>query len=474
MRPAPDKVEGEPVRPLKILTGIVLPSMDHNPRSDLRSLLRSGLAKSLASLAIKVATAGLTYGMYVILARLMGVVDYGYFAFGLALATILAIGANFGQQTAILRYWPEALVAGAPQRALAALRAGGAITLIAGAGITLALVVVAALAGGFAAGPVSHLYAAAALVLPLALAEYWSSALRAQGSVWTALSPRDIVWRLGLPLAVVALYYAGVPLSGWAALLITAAVLALALGLQYLLARRRGYEIAPGAAGLGTYWRAHGRASRSFFFGTVLDTAALNVDIILIGLLVAPAAAGIYFNAFRTAGLLTLFMFAIQLVVAPMVAQHFHAGEMRKAQAISALCAWAGFVFSLAVFGGFLLFGETLLSLFGPGQEQGQTILILLSIGLLVDAATGPSRIVLMMTGHERAYVRLFGAVVVAGILVQLAVIPLFGLVGAAAVNMLARIAAQLAIAVFARRRIGLDTTLFGAFLVNRLADRPA
>ena len=47
--------------------------MDHNPRSDLGSLLRSGLSKSLVSLVIKVATAGLTYGMYVILARLMGV-----------------------------------------------------------------------------------------------------------------------------------------------------------------------------------------------------------------------------------------------------------------------------------------------------------------------------------------------------------------------------------------------------------------
>ena len=58
--------------------------------------------------------------------------------------------------------------------------------------------------------------------------------------------------------------------------------------------------------------------------------------------------------------------------------------------------------------------------------------------------------------------------------LVQLAVIPVMGLVGAAVVNMLARIAAQLAIAWFAHRRIGLDTTLLGAFLVNRHTDRPA
>ena len=447
--------------------------MDHNPRSDLRSLLRSGLSKSLVSLFIKVATAGLTYGMYVILARLMGVVEYGYFAFGLALATILAIGANFGQQTAILRYWPEEMVAGRPAKALEALRSGGAITLIAGVGVSLALVGVSVVTDVFDPAPVFHFYAAAVLILPLALAEYWSSALRAQGSVWTALTPRDIVWRLALPLLVVGLYYTGVTLTGWTALLLTSTVLGLSLLLQYLFASARHYEIAAGAKGLRSYWGAHGKSSRSFFLGTVLDSAALNIDIIFVGLLVAPAAAGVYFNAFRTAGLLTLFMFAITLVVAPMVARHYHGGEMRKAQAITALCAWAGFVFSLVVFAGFLVFGEQILSLFGEGQEEGKLILILLSIGLLFDAATGPSRIVLMMTGHERQYVRIFGSIVIAGMLVQLAVIPIYGLVGAAVVNMLTRIIAQLAIAWFANRRIGLDTTLLGAFLVNRLADRP-
>src|SRR3569833_867069 len=106
--------------------------MDHNPRSDLKGLLRSGLSKSLVSLGIKVATSGLTYLSYEVLSRLMGATDYGYFAFGLSLATILAIGANFGQQTAILRYWPAEMVAGHPERALNALRSGGAITLIAG------------------------------------------------------------------------------------------------------------------------------------------------------------------------------------------------------------------------------------------------------------------------------------------------------------------------------------------------------
>jgi hypothetical protein len=53
-------------------------------------------------------------------------------------------------------------------------------------------------------------------------------------------------------------------------------------------------------------------------------------------------------------------------------------------------------------------------------------------------------------------------------------VIPIYGLLGAAIMNMISRIAAQLAIAWFANRKIGLDTTLLGAFLVNRHSDRRA
>ena len=441
--------------------------------TDLRALLRTGLSRSLVSLLIKVATAGLTYLMYVVLSRTMGVTEYGYFAFGLSLATVLAIGASMGQQTAILRYWPEEEVAGRHDKALAALRSGGALTLLAGIGLTALTLAGAVVAGAFDGGPPWHLYAAAALILPMAFAEYLSSALRAQGSVWTALSPRDILWRVLTPAAIVGLFALGAPLGGWQALLLTATLLTVALVLQYALARLRRYEIAPGFSGLRPYWREHGTASRWFLIGTVIDSAALNMDTIFVGLLVTAEAAGIYFNAFRTAGLLTLFMFAITLVVAPMVSRHYHAGEMKQAQAITALCAWAGFLFSLVVFIGYLVFGNQILSLFGDHSTAGYWVLILLSVGLLFDAATGPSRIVMMMTGHERDYVRIWGAIMLVGLLVGLAVIPVFGLIGAAAVNALSRAVAQLAIANWNRRHIGIDTTLLGAFRVRALPDAP-
>jgi O-antigen/teichoic acid export membrane protein len=379
-----------------------------------------------------------------------------------------------GQQTAVLRYYPEERVAGRPERALLSVRAGASLTLIAGAAVGLGLIVVA-LGWSLGSGrPLWHFYAAATLVLPLAVAEYMSSALRAQGSVWTGLVPRDILWRLTVPLIVLAFWALGIRLGGSAALILTAAVLTAMLVLQYLLARRIGYEVRPTLAGLAGYWRAHGAASRWFLIGTVIDSAAVNVDTILVGLLVAAESAGIYFNAARTAGLMTLFTFAITLVVAPMVAENYHSGHMRKAQAITSLCAWAGFVFSAAVFAGFWLYGDRVLALFGNADPQGWWVLMILSVGYLFEAATGPARIVMVMTGRERAYVWIWGGALLAGIAIETILIPLYGPLAAAVVSTTVRIIAFGLKTWWARRMVGLDPSLIGVLRIGRARDREA
>ena len=434
--------------------------------SGLRTLLRHGLTRSLASLFIKMVTAGLTYLSFVALSRTMSATEYGLFAFGFSLATVLAIGASMGQQTAILRFWPEDTGRGDDEAARSDIRAGWALTLIAGTVLTTALGLGALGYGAMLGdiGTTAHIIAAAVLILPMGAAEYASSALRAQGSVWTALAPRDILWRLMLPLGVIGAFAIGLSLAGWQALALAALLLTFALVLQALSARLRGYDNGVNLSGLKSYWQKRGAASRWFLAGTVVDSAALNIDIVLIGLFAAAESAGIYFNAFRTAGLMTLFMFAITLVIAPMVARTYHAGDLKKAQAVSTFCAWAGFVFSLGVFALYVFFGDLILSLFGETYAEGTLVLIILSVGLLADAATGPSRIVMNMTGHERQYVMIFGSIIGIGLVAQLAVIPVFGIVAAAGVNALTRIIAQFAIARWSWRHIGIDTSLFGIF----------
>lgn len=440
---------------------------------DLRSLLRIGLSRSLSSLIIKVATAGLTYIAYVVLARMMDAAEYGYFAFGLALATVLAIGAGMGQQTAILRFWAEENAHNRPEAALLALRAGGSITIIAslvvGIGLTAFALVLAAVTP--AGEPVWHYYATAVLVLPMALAEYNSSALRAQGSIWTALGPRDIVWRVVLPGVALLMGALGLGLSGSGAILLSAGLLYASMVLQYGLAEGRGYRLWPALRGIGAYWHQRGTASLWFLFGGFINALALNVDTIIVGAMLDPASAGAYFNAFRTAGLMTLFAFAIALVVAPMIAQHFHAGDYRKAQAVLAMGTWAGFVFSLVCFVGFVFFGDTIMGLFGDDYAGATPLLIVLGLGFLVDAGTGPSRTVLMMTGHERGYAVLFTTVVVVSIVVQIVALPMFGLMGVAVVNSVARLIAYGLLSYHCIRRVGLDPTIFGILKINRAAQ---
>ena len=437
--------------------------------ADLSGLLRSGLWRSVASLGIKVATAGLTYITYVVLSRTQTADEYGHFAFGLALATVLAILAGVGQPTAILRLWSQETVAGRPGQARAAAAAGETITLMAGIGVSALLCLVTFFIGltPHPFDTLNHFYGAAFLILPMALAEYQSSALRAQGSLWTALVPRDVLWRLALPVAVIALYAIGVVLSGPDALFLSAVLLALMLALQFWQAERTGRTLTPRPAAVSGYWNRWRGISLWLLLGALVETITLNADVIIVGLMLNLESSGLYFNAFRTAGLMTLFTFAIELVIAPLVARHFHAGEMRQAQAIVALCAWAGFAFSLAVFAIFVVWGDFVMGLFGAAYTDGGTlVLILLAFGLLFDAATGPSKIAMMMTGHERAYVTIFGAIMLAGLLAQLVVIPTWGVVGAAVVNMGSRMLAQLAIAVWCRRRIRLDTSLVGVLAI--------
>ena len=438
--------------------------MAQQDASGLSAIVRRGMGNSLASLAIKLLTAGLSYVGLVVLARAMPAAEYGYFAFGLSAATVLAVAAGLGQNTAILKLWPQANAAGRPAEALRLLWASGAVTVAGALGTALVLALLVGLAAVLApgAGPLGHLLAAAVLVVPLALAEYNSSALRSQGSIWLALTPRDLLWRASLPLVVLALLQAGLVLRGWQALVLSAALLLASLVVQYRGAAARGLALEPGFERLNTYWRAHGRAARWLLAGGLVNALALNADVLIVGLALAPESAGAYFSALRTAGLLTLFSFAISLAIAPMIAQHFHAGEREKAQALLAAGAWAGFAFSLLGYAVLAGFGEPVMRLFGESYAEAVPVLIVLGAGFVIDAAAGPSRTVLLVTGNERLYALSFGALTLVCMLAQLLVAPVYGVVGVAIAGVSVRSVTYLLLSRFSLARTGLDPTIAG------------
>ena len=442
--------------------------------ADLSTLLRAGFWRAVGSLGIKVATAGLTYLTFVVLARTMTQIEYGHFAFGLALATVLAVAAAVGQPTAILRFWSESQAASRPQEAMQAVRSGTTLIGLAALSITAILSIAVLIVTGSVRldDTTTHFYGAAFLVLPMALADFNSAALRAQGSLWTALLPRDILWRLAMPAVTLLLFAVGIVLSGADALALYSGLLVGTLALQYWLAQQGGYELRAGWRGTAHYWRDRGGISRWLLLGALIESASLNADVVLVGLMAGLEGSALYFNAMRTAGLMTLISYAIVLVMAPVITRHYYAGDRYETQLVTAAGAWGGFVFAVFTFGLFVLYGGPILSLFGPVYGDAHLILVLLAAGLLVDAATGPTMTLMTTTGQERAFVYSLGAITLASLAVQALVLPTYGLVGVAAVNMIARLVSQVFMAFWCIAKVGIDPTIFGILRLRGMDRR--
>src|SRR5262249_8331692 len=79
-----------------------------------------------------------------------------------------------------------------------------------------------------------------------------------------------------------------------------------------------------------------------------------------------------------------------------------------------------------------IAFGSSVLRLFGPGFEEGHTVLFILVLGQLVNAFTGPVGNLLNMTGHQAVTARVLGAGALVGIALGLVFTQLWGTVGTA------------------------------------------
>jgi len=98
----------------------------------------------------------------------------------------------------------------------------------------------------------------------------------------------------------------------------------------------------------------------------------------------------------------------------------------------------------------------------------------ILMVGICLRAVIGPSHLMLTMTGHERQALWALGFAAAANILLNLVMIPAFGIEGAAAMTTLALLGSQIAMAIMAWQEVGIAPPLLPRFLVKRSFAPPA
>jgi len=186
---------------------------------------------------------------------------------------------------------------------------------------------------------------------------------------------------------------------------------------------------APGSAGLAReFWRFS--APRAL--GGLFQIAIIWLDSLMIGALASTREAGIYAAATRWLIAGTFAGMAITLAFGPKISFVLARGERERAQQLYQTAT--GWLMALAfpAYITTMVFAPVLLGAFGRGFGSGGTALVILGAANLFAAACGPVDVVLLMAGRSSLSLFNNGLALAANIGLNLALIPRYGINGAA------------------------------------------
>jgi O-antigen/teichoic acid export membrane protein len=425
------------------------------------ALARSGAVAG----AIKLASAGLSFLMFVAVAMTTDGRQFGLYSAAYAGASLASFFAVVGQQSAVLRFWPQ-YAGNNDLNSANGMMARSILVALAGlAGSSLIILIIGFLPFTGTQTPEWLAICIAATVLAFALgwSEFVACALRAKNSLIFALLPRDVLWRaLAIPVFVTA-HFMHIEMSAVTATYLTAGLLLLMIAPQTFVLFRDTFR-----AQRGPLTRAQKDEFKTVTFGlwgvTALPPALSQASTLLVAAILGPEAAGAIFVADRTMRLVVLALNGINQALAPQISGAFYTGDRAHVQRITSLAALGGFVIALLVLLTFVFFGHLILSIFNPSYATPtmQVTLIIFGIGATIGTACGPTEILMQLTGLQHVLFKLLVIVNALGLCATAVLTYWLGPIGAA-LSIAGTIIVWCVTAVFiARRTIGINPSILG------------
>ena len=414
-------------------------------------ILRSGTV-----LVVRVAGAGLGFAFNVALARTLGADGLGIYHLSLTFALIASVVGRMGMDAAMLKFGATSYAAVDRRRLLAVHRMGMGSALLC-CGLVAASTFIAAdwLSVSVYSDPAiaEPLRLMSLALVPFCLLNLYGELLKS--GQHQALS--SFVQGAALPLLSLLLLFvfaASLRDASAAATIYLAANVLVCL-CAYVLWRRTVPPAGSSASDSMKYRNLLGTAM-PMYGSAVADVVMTFSDVLILGMFATATDVGIYTAAARTALLTRFLLLANSAVAAPRFAALHAAKDTAGVARLALRSTLLTTVSSVPLLLMFVLFPGPILSLFGPQFEAGAQVLIILSIGQFVNAATGPVGYLLNMSGFHRIEGRIavVGAVLTVGLC--FALIPLWGIVGAAAANAIATAGCNLLRVYFAKSRLGI------------------
>lgn len=170
----------------------------------------------------------------------------------------------------------------------------------------------------------------------------------------------------------------------------------------------------------------------SLFVASLASLVRGYADTFILGRYATIADVGVYRTAFKVATIARIALTAFLVPAAPKFAELFSQGKMKElgqsAQFATKIIFWC----SAPILAGVIILSPFIMGIFGKEFLAGTEALIILSIGQFINAATGPVSNILMMTGRQKLNRNLMVGTTILAIILDLILIPRFGIVGAA------------------------------------------
>ncbi|MDZ4878460.1 MAG: hypothetical protein CLLPBCKN_007895 [Chroococcidiopsis cubana SAG 39.79] len=397
-------------------------------QSDLLNTLVRG---ARAALSVQIFSAIAIYISQILLARWLGVTEYGIYDYAIALSLSLAFLAGLGLPTAVLRFIPKyqfeqdwrhlrGIIWGSWQQTLIA----SLITAI------FSTIVLQWLSIHYGLEHSRSLIFGVWSVPLMALAILQQQIARAFQRITLAYAPYLIAYPLVL-IAIAFIWQLHENLNSTEAIALSILSLLLVLLVQALLFYRElTTEISQAvpAYAIGQWWRV--ALPLMFLDGSSIVLS--QTDTLMLGAMLGAKAVGIYSAALKTSLWVHFILTAVNAIFAPIIASlHAQGDRQGLQQLVSTIARWM-FYPALAIAIGLIVFAVPVLQLFGTEFTAARGALIVLILGQLVNVGAGSVGYLLMMTGNQNPAASVMGISALVNVVLNLIGIHWLGIFGAA------------------------------------------
>ncbi|MFB1068358.1 oligosaccharide flippase family protein [Vibrio diabolicus] len=196
-------------------------------------------------------------------------------------------------------------------------------------------------------------------------------------------------------------------------------------------------------------------SAKQVWIGSIFTNVLQWGSLVIAGFFISTAELGLLAAAQRTSLLIGFVLITINFVVAPMFASLYKERQMIKLQSLSRLACRANVGLAIVPVIICTLFPEFVMRFFGEEFLAAAPLLVVLSLGQLVNVATGSVGFLLLMSGHERTmkYITISSGTI--SICLLIALCQTFGVIGAAWAMAIGMAIQNLAALYFVKRYLG-------------------